>query len=231
MKSSATSTSRCRRPRPRGTAAGDRATTCSRIRSSHSTSRPASVWHFQTVHHDLWDWDNIGPPMLGEITVDGKRIRAVMQANKVAFLYVLDRITGRPVWPIEERPVPQSTVPGEHSSPTQPFSDETAGVRSARHQRRRPDRLHAGAERARANHREAIRHGAMFTAPSVPSAQSGGKKGKGQALGSPKRWSNASCQASARSLTLRYSRSARTVASSAVRRRHRTITRESVQAM
>src|SRR6188508_756068 len=79
------------------------------------------VWHFQTVHHDLWDWDNIGPPMLGEITVDGKRIRAVMQANKAAFLYVLDRTTGRPVWPIEERPVPQSTVPGEHSSPTQPF--------------------------------------------------------------------------------------------------------------
>ena len=79
------------------------------------------VWHFQTVHHDLWDWDNIGPPMLGEITVDGKRIQAVMQANKAAFLYVLDRTNGRPVWPIEERPVPQSTVPGEHSSPTQPF--------------------------------------------------------------------------------------------------------------
>ena len=79
------------------------------------------VWHFQTVHHDLWDWDNIGPPMLGEITVDGKRIKAVMQANKAAFLYVLDRTNGRPVWPIEERPVPQSTVPGEHSSPTQPF--------------------------------------------------------------------------------------------------------------
>ena len=79
------------------------------------------VWHFQTVHHDLWDWDNIGPPMLGEITVDGRRIKAVMQANKAAFLYVLDRTNGRPVWPIEERPVPQSTVPGERSSPTQPF--------------------------------------------------------------------------------------------------------------
>src|SRR5262245_57500193 len=79
------------------------------------------VWHFQTIHHDLWDWDNIGPPMLGEITVDGRRIKAVMQANKAAFLYVLDRTNGRPVWPIEERPVPQSTVPGEHSSPTQPF--------------------------------------------------------------------------------------------------------------
>jgi quinoprotein glucose dehydrogenase len=79
------------------------------------------VWHFQTVHHDLWDWDNIGPPMLGEITVDGRRIKALMQANKAAFLYVLDRANGRPVWPIEERPVPQSTVPGERSSPTQPF--------------------------------------------------------------------------------------------------------------
>ena len=59
--------------------------------------------------------------MLGDITVDGRRIKAVMQANKNAFLFVLDRTNGQPVWPIEERPVPQSTVPGEHASPTQPF--------------------------------------------------------------------------------------------------------------
>ncbi len=79
------------------------------------------VWHFQMVHHDVWEYDNMGPPILGDITVDGRRIKAVMQANKTAFLYTLDRETGEPVWPIEERPVPQSTIPGEHSSPTQPF--------------------------------------------------------------------------------------------------------------
>ena len=105
-----------------GRAAGGRATNCTRnpiVALDVKTGK--RVWHFQTVHHDLWDWDNIGPPMLGEITVDGKRIRAATQANKAAFLYVLDRTNGRPVWPIEERPVPQSTVPGERSSPTQPF--------------------------------------------------------------------------------------------------------------
>ena len=79
------------------------------------------IWHFQMVHHDLWEYDTIGPPTLGEITVDGRRIRAVMQPSKTGFLYVFDRVTGEPVWPIEERLVPRSTVPGEHASPTQPF--------------------------------------------------------------------------------------------------------------
>ena len=79
------------------------------------------VWHFQMVHHDLWDYDNIGAPVLGDITVEGERIRAVMQPNKTGFLYVLDRATGQPVWPIEEQPVPESTIPGEQASPTQPF--------------------------------------------------------------------------------------------------------------
>lgn len=79
------------------------------------------VWHFQMVHHDLWEYDTIGPPTLGDIVVDGRRIRAVMQPSKTGFLYVFDRATGEPVWPIEERPVPPSTVPGEHASPTQPF--------------------------------------------------------------------------------------------------------------
>lgn len=79
------------------------------------------VWHFQMVHHDLWDYDTASPPVLGEIEVDGRRIQAVMQASKTGFLYVFDRETGEPVWPIVERPVPQSTVPGEETSPTQPF--------------------------------------------------------------------------------------------------------------
>jgi quinoprotein glucose dehydrogenase len=81
----------------------------------------ARRWHFQMVHHDLWEYDNVGPPVLGDITVDGRRIQAVMQANKNGFVFVLDRATGAPVWPIEERPVPASQVPGEHASSTQPF--------------------------------------------------------------------------------------------------------------
>ena len=79
------------------------------------------VWHFQAVHHGLWDYDFPATPVLGEITVGGRRIKAVMQPSKQAFLYVFDRKTGEPVWPIEERPVAQSTVPGERTSPTQPF--------------------------------------------------------------------------------------------------------------
>ena len=79
------------------------------------------VWHFQTVHHDLFDYDNPAAPLLADVTVDGRRVKAVVQVTKQAFAYVLDRVTGRPVWPIEERPVPPSTVPGEKASPTQPI--------------------------------------------------------------------------------------------------------------
>ena len=144
------------------------------------------VWHFQTVHHDLWDWDNIGPPMLGEITVDGKRIRAVMQANKAAFLYVLDRTNGRPVWPIEERPVPQSTVPGERSSPTQPFPTkpppfDLQGISDAD----LIDYTPALKERARTIAKQYVM-GPVFSPPSVPSE--GGKKGT---LVQPGAWGSA----------------------------------------
>lgn len=79
------------------------------------------VWHFQAVHHGLWDYDLPAMPVLGDITVDGRPIKAVMQVSKQAFTYVFDRATGEPVWPIEERAVPASTVPGERVSPTQPF--------------------------------------------------------------------------------------------------------------
>ena len=79
------------------------------------------VWYFQMVHHDLWDYDSATPPVLGDITVNGKKIKAVMASNKTGFLYVFDRVNGKPVWPIEERPVPQSTTPGEETWPTQPF--------------------------------------------------------------------------------------------------------------
>ena len=79
------------------------------------------VWHFQAVHHGIWDYDFPTHPILGEITVGGRRIKAVVQVSKQAFTYVFDRRTGEPVWPIEERPVPASAIPGERTSPTQPF--------------------------------------------------------------------------------------------------------------
>jgi quinoprotein glucose dehydrogenase len=79
------------------------------------------VWHFQTVHHGLWDYDLPCAPNLVDITVDGKRIKALAQISKTAFCYVLNRETGEPIWPIEERPVPKSDVPGEWTNPTQPF--------------------------------------------------------------------------------------------------------------
>ncbi len=79
------------------------------------------VWHYQLIHHDIWDYDIPAPPILADITVDGKAIKAVVQVTKQAFAFVFDRITGKPVWPIEERSVPQSDVKGEWTSPTQPF--------------------------------------------------------------------------------------------------------------
>ncbi|PWT98571.1 MAG: quinoprotein glucose dehydrogenase [Terriglobia bacterium] len=78
-------------------------------------------WHFQIVHHPIWDYDLSSAPILADINVNGKAIKAVALPSKEAFLYVFDRVTGEPVWPIEERPVPQSDVPGEKTSPTQPF--------------------------------------------------------------------------------------------------------------
>ena len=78
-------------------------------------------WHFQIVHHPIWDYDLSSAPILADIVVDGRPIKAVALPSKEAFLYVFDRVTGKPVWPIEERPVPKGEVPGEWYSPTQPF--------------------------------------------------------------------------------------------------------------
>jgi quinoprotein glucose dehydrogenase len=78
-------------------------------------------WHYQLVHHGIWDMDIPCAPMLVDITVNGRTVKALAQPTKQAFLYVFDRITGQPIWPFEERPVEQSTVPGEKTSPTQPF--------------------------------------------------------------------------------------------------------------
>ena len=79
------------------------------------------LWHFQFVHHPIWDYDVPCPPILVDITVDGREIKAVAQPVKQGWVYVFDRVTGEPVWPIEERPVPAGNVPGEWYSPTQPF--------------------------------------------------------------------------------------------------------------
>lgn len=79
------------------------------------------AWGFQLVHHDLWDYDTAAPPLLATIERDGRKVPVVVQGNKTGFLYVLNRDTGAPVFPVEERPVPRSDVPGEVASPTQPF--------------------------------------------------------------------------------------------------------------
>ena len=84
------------------------------------------VWYYQTVHHDLWDYDNNVAPILMDITVDGREIKAVVQLTKQAIAYTFDRVTGEPVWPIVERPVPGSDTPGEWISPTQPFPTKPA---------------------------------------------------------------------------------------------------------
>jgi quinoprotein glucose dehydrogenase len=84
------------------------------------------VWYFQTVHHDLWDYDLPAPPNLVTINSNGKSIDAVAQVSKTGFVYVLDRETGKPIYPIEERPVPRSDIPGEQAWPTQPFATKPA---------------------------------------------------------------------------------------------------------
>ena len=86
----------------------------------------ARVWHFQTVHHGLWDYDNPAAPNLLDITVNGTRIKALAQLTKQGYLFTFDRVTGRPVWPIVETAVPPSEVPGEKASPTQPVPSKPA---------------------------------------------------------------------------------------------------------
>lgn len=84
------------------------------------------LWHFQFTHHDLWDFDLPAPPVLVDVTVGGRRIKAVAQVTKQSWVYVFDRVTGQPLWPIVERPVPKGNVPGEWYSPTQPFPTKPA---------------------------------------------------------------------------------------------------------
>jgi quinoprotein glucose dehydrogenase len=88
------------------------------------TGKP--VWNFQIVHHGLWDYDLPTGPNLMDVTVDGRKIKAAVQVTKQGFVYAFDRINGKPIWPIEEKPVPAGNVPGEEYSPTQPFPTKPA---------------------------------------------------------------------------------------------------------
>ena len=135
------------------------------------------LWHRQLVHHDLWDYDNASPPVLGEINVNGKRIDAVFQANKSGYLYAFERRTGRPVWPIMEQPVPASNVPGEQASPTQPVPTRPPAFDR---QTLTPDDLIDFTPQL---HAEALgildRYivGGLFTPPSLLGTQPNGKRG------------------------------------------------------
>jgi len=134
------------------------------------------VWHFQMVHHDVWEYDNVGPPVLGNIVVDGRSIRAVMQANKTGFVYVFDRATGEPVWPIEERSVPVSDVPGEILSATQPFPTRPAPIAT---QGITPDDVIDFPEIGQIARAEVANFviGPIFTPPTLVSNEVGGTQG------------------------------------------------------
>src|SRR6266852_5327534 len=96
-------------------------------------------WHFQLVHHPIWNFDISTAPILADLNVNGRAVKAVALSSKQGFLYVFDRVTGQPVWPIEERPVAQSDVPGEKTSPTQPFPTKPPAY--ARNYLKAPDDL------------------------------------------------------------------------------------------
>jgi quinoprotein glucose dehydrogenase len=131
-------------------------------------------WHFQLVHHDIFDYDPPAAPVLLDVTVGGKRIAAVAQVSKQGLTYVFDRVSGVPVWPIVERPVPQSDVPGEVTSRTQPMPTlpepfERQGVSDADLNDLTPE-IHAEAQRIAARYRK----GPLFTPPSVVTPDNAG---------------------------------------------------------
>ncbi len=128
-------------------------------------------WHFQIVHHPIWDHDLSSAPILADINVNGEAIKAVALPTKQAFLYVFDRITGEPVWPIEERPVPQSDVPGEKTSATQPFPTKPPAY--ARNYLAVPDDLIDFTPEMRAQARDNIsryKNGGLYLPPVVGNA-------------------------------------------------------------
>ena len=123
-------------------------------------------WHYQLVHHPLWNYDMPAAPILADITVDGRPIKAVAMPTKQAWLYVFDRVTGQPVWPIEERAVPQTDVPGEKSSPTQPHPTKPPAY--ARNYFNLPDDLIDFTPELRAQAAEAIKRYKWAATPFNP---------------------------------------------------------------
>jgi quinoprotein glucose dehydrogenase len=123
-------------------------------------------WHYQLVHHPIWNFDISAAPILADINVDGRAIKAVAQPTKQGYLYVFDRVTGKPVWPIEERPVPQSDVPGEKTSPTQPFPSKPPAY--ARNVVKIPDDLIDFTPELRAQALEVIKNYKVGTSPFQP---------------------------------------------------------------
>jgi quinoprotein glucose dehydrogenase len=123
-------------------------------------------WHFQFVHHAIWDHDMSSAPILADINVDGKAIKAVAVPTKQSWLFVFDRVTGKPVWPIEERPVPQGNVPGEWYAPTQPFVSKPPAY--ARTYMKVPDDVIDFTPELRAQGLESLKRYKVENSPYVP---------------------------------------------------------------
>jgi glucose dehydrogenase len=125
------------------------------------------IWHYQLVHHDLWDYDLPQAPKLLTIRQGGRNVDVVAQATKHGFLFVFERETGRPIWPIEERKVPQSDIPGEYSSPTQPFPTKPAPfARQTFTEKDINPYLPAAERQAIAERMKSLRNEGLFTPPS-----------------------------------------------------------------
>ncbi len=141
------------------------------------------VWHFQLVHHGLWDWDVPAAPTLLDIMVDGRKIKAVAQVTKQGFVYTFDRVTGAPVWPIEERAVPSGNVPGEWYSPTQPYPTKPPAYEP---QDVTAEELVDFTPELRQEALKIIgqyKYGSLFMPPSVAESGPGGTKGTIQRMG------------------------------------------------
>lgn len=131
------------------------------------------VWHQQLIHHDIWDWDNPTSPILLDVTVDGRPVKAVVQLTKQAFAYAFDRATGEPIWPLEERPVPSSDVPFEWTSPTQPFPTKPAAYDRQGVQEHDLVDFTPAIKAAALEAVKGLRMGPMFTPPSLAEAPDG----------------------------------------------------------
>ena len=144
------------------------------------------VWHYQVVHHGVWDYDLPAAPNLVDVTVDGRRVKAVAQVTKQGFVFVFDRVTGDPLWPIEDRPVPQSKVPGEKTAADPAVPDEAGARRPPGRAAGGPDRLHAGAAPAGAGDPRALRLG-----PALHAARASAGRSSMPGVGGGASWSGA----------------------------------------